>query len=739
MQAITMRLAIIPAFISATFLSACAGGGGGSGAIGPGTITSSPTATTSSGTGAGTSTGTSTPAPTSPYPTVPTSLVAATGIYAANSDWDQTNYRYAQTVGAKGNDVIVAVVDSGVAPHSKLGDRLLNGIDVVGGTLLGKEDPNGHGTNIAGTIAASDTPVGMVGIAPQAKIAPIRVLDAAGQGNSELTRAGIMGSAALNAKIYNVSIAGNIPSIQMEQALDWIVANGKLMIAGSGNRAQANPDWPAAYAPTRGGYLIAVGGVDGNGQISAFTNKAGTAKDFYLVAPSFSYATAPNESYRMMAGTSQATAIVSGAAAVVWGLWPYLKAPDVSSILLTSAKSMGSPEIYGRGMLDLAAALKPINGLNVVTAQSVTIPVTQPLMQASSLMASSLKAASVDVIYFDGYKRGFAVPLASVIGTPATNAGSLAMQGVDRMVGTSVHSAKIAPGVGFQAQIVNSQFSNERATSQYRFDIEGASTHTTLFNGPQFMPFTQTGMFKGQASFGIGEALRNPYLAMLSSAQGFGQSLSLTPGIQLGFGIANGKGKQNEPINSQLVEARWTQNRMESSVQFGNVQENTTFLGSNTAGVSAATQFVSVGTSFDIGNGFTTMANVTLGKSRSTGTDILTSGTAFTRAMSIGLIKEGFSNAKDRLGLGFSLPNKIVSGQMNLNLPTAVSDSGAAIYTAVPISLASTGQEKTAEMSWTTPMGSGLFGLSIARRYQPGNDATAAPINLMALKLSQRF
>lgn len=727
----------LPTLLSAALLAACAGGGSGSGAIGP-APTSQPTPTNPPNATAPNPI-TIDPVASSPYPSVPTSLVSATGIYAANTDWDQVNYRYSQTVGAKGTGITVAVVDTGVAPHSKLGDRLLSGIDVVGGQLLGKEDPHGHGTNIAGTIAASDSPVGMVGIAPQAKIAPIRVLNAAGQGDSETTRAGIMSSGALNAKIYNLSIAGNMPSIQMEQALDWIVANGKLIIAGSGNSAEANPSWPAAYASTRGGYLIAVGGVDGNGQLSAFTNKAGTAKDFYIVAPSFSYATAPNESYRMMAGTSQATAIVSGAAAVVWGLWPYLNATDVSSILLASAKNMGSPEIYGRGMLDLAAALKPINGLNVVTAQSVTIPVTQPLMQASSLMASSLKAANVDVIYFDGYKRGFGVPLASVIGTPATNAGSLAMHGVDRIIGTSTHSAKIAPGVGFQAQIVNSQFANEQPTAQYRFDIDGASSRTTLFNGPQFMPFTQTGMFKGQAAFGIGEALRNPYLAMLSSGQGFGHKLSLSPGVQLGFGIANGRGKQNEPISSQLVEARWSQNHMESSVQFGNVQENTTFLGARTAGVSAATQFVSVGTSFDMGNGFTTMANMTFGKSSSIGTDILTSGTAFTRAMSIGLIKEGFSNAQDRLGLSVTLPNKIVRGQMNLNLPTAVSDSGTAIYTAVPISLASTGQEKTAEMSWTTPLRNGHFGLSIARRFQPGNDASAAPINLMALKLSQHF
>jgi subtilisin family serine protease len=64
-------------------------------------------------------------------------------------------------------------------------------------------------------------------------------------------------------------------------------------------------------------------------------------------------------------GTSFSTPIVAGAAATVWGLWPYLKAPEVAGILLDTARDLGAPgpdEVYGRGLLDLEAALEPVGG-----------------------------------------------------------------------------------------------------------------------------------------------------------------------------------------------------------------------------------------------------------------------------------------------------------------------------------------------------------------------------------------
>ena len=131
------------------------------------------------------------------------------------------------------------------------------------------------------------------------------------------------------------------------------------------------PASPLASPPpaTARGTGIIVGAVDADEVIADFSNRAGTARDVYLVAPGEDLrTTATGGGSTTISGTSAATPLVSGAAAALLGAAPHLSASDVVSILLGSARDLGAPgtdAIYGRGMLDLEQALAPAGPLVV--------------------------------------------------------------------------------------------------------------------------------------------------------------------------------------------------------------------------------------------------------------------------------------------------------------------------------------------------------------------------------------
>ena len=107
------------------------------------------------------------------------------------------------------------------------------------------------------------------------------------------------------------------------------------------------------------GTLIAVVAIDRNNQIADFSNRCGVAADWCLAAPGVDlYSSVPMNIYANMSGTSMASPLVAGSAAVVRQAFPYMTARQVIEVLLTTATDLGSPEIYGHGLLSLQRAVK---------------------------------------------------------------------------------------------------------------------------------------------------------------------------------------------------------------------------------------------------------------------------------------------------------------------------------------------------------------------------------------------
>ncbi|MFC5923615.1 S8 family serine peptidase [Micromonospora vulcania] len=280
---------------------------------------------------------------------------------------------------SRGKGVIVAVPDTGVEPHPDIRENLLSGTDIVaGGSGDGRRDGSSHGTGMAGLIAAHGQPgkIGALGIAPEANVLPIRTSLTDQDGNSDDLAAGIEFAVRRGATVVSVSsVAG--PNDRLRRAIEMAMRANVVVVAGSGNRPRDSfVGFPAAYPG-----VIAVGGVDRNG-IHAAVSVTGPEID--VVAPAVDiYSTSIDGKYRRGTGTSDATAIVAGAAALIRSKYPHLPASEVAHRLTATAVDKGPPgrdDEYGYGVIDLVAALTadvPPLGFESVSAPSTTA-VAQP-------------------------------------------------------------------------------------------------------------------------------------------------------------------------------------------------------------------------------------------------------------------------------------------------------------------------------------------------------------------------
>ncbi|QNJ14890.1 subtilisin DY domain protein [Synechococcus sp. A18-46.1] len=213
-----------------------------------------------------------------------------------------------------GKDVTVAVVDTGIdLDHLEFKGRLTEGINIA---YPGQEpnDINGHGTHVAGTIAAADDGQGSVGVAPESIIMPIKVLYDNGFGRMSAVISGIRWAAKKGADIINLSLGGYSGSAALEESLAFARSKGSLVVMAAGNSGGNSPIYPAAYASEDG---IAVGAVDKNSNMTWYSNKAGHAKINYVTAPGSSIFSSIPGGYGKKSGTSMAAPHVAGVAALI--------------------------------------------------------------------------------------------------------------------------------------------------------------------------------------------------------------------------------------------------------------------------------------------------------------------------------------------------------------------------------------------------------------------------------------
>ena len=254
----------------------------------------------------------------------------------------------------KGAGTVVAVVDTGVQIHPDLEGNVLPGATTNGHSVEdGQVDLSGHGTAMAGLIAAHGREGrGALGIAPEAKILPVATKvndDTIGQ---KSIAQGIGWSIAHNADVINISSGGN-PSVELRAAIESAIEADAVIVAASGNRPNREVGFPAAYPG-----VLAVGAVGRDGALAALSV---SGEALAITAPGEEIMTTRlAANYGVGSGTSDAAAIVSGAAALVRSRFPELSAKEVVHRLTATAVDKGAPgrdKEYGYGVLNLVGAL----------------------------------------------------------------------------------------------------------------------------------------------------------------------------------------------------------------------------------------------------------------------------------------------------------------------------------------------------------------------------------------------
>ncbi|MDW7657917.1 MAG: S8 family peptidase, partial [Bacillota bacterium] len=288
--------------------------------------------------------------------------------------WDQST----------GAGVTVAIIDTGIA-YENYGN-FVQAPDLAGTTFVAgfdfvnndnhPNDDNSHGTHVAGTVAQStNNSIGVAGIAYNAALMPVKVLDKRGSGSYTNIANGIMWAADHGANVINMSLGGPVPALVLEEALAYAYGKGVTIVAAAGNDGTGTVGYPAAYDD----YVIAVGATRLDKQLAYYSNW-GTSLD--LVAPGGDVNVDQNSdgygdgilqntfnpstkrvgdfSYYFFQGTSMASPHVAGVAALIISKGIATSPADVQKVLQDTAVDLGKEgrdDSFGYGLIDAAAAL----------------------------------------------------------------------------------------------------------------------------------------------------------------------------------------------------------------------------------------------------------------------------------------------------------------------------------------------------------------------------------------------
>ena len=275
----------------------------------------------------------------------------------AERAWDAT----------RGEGVTVAVIDTGIYPVDDLDPaRLVKGWNFVAHNDDARDD-HAHGTHVAGTIAQSTgNGKGVAGMAPQARLMPLKVLSAFGSGNSHDIAEGIRWAVDHGARVLNLSLGGGGRSLAMEAAVAYARRRGAVVACAAGNSGSRGVSYPAAYPGA-----FAVSAVGPQGRLAPYSSYG---PDVAIAAPggdksqgeesgvlqqTLAEGSRDESDYRWFQGTSMATPHVAGAAALVMSLG--VSSPGaVEDLLRSTARRApeGNREKFGAGLLDAAAAVR---------------------------------------------------------------------------------------------------------------------------------------------------------------------------------------------------------------------------------------------------------------------------------------------------------------------------------------------------------------------------------------------
>ena len=256
-----------------------------------------------------------------------------------------------------GQGVRVGVLDSGVSPHPDFGDRLLPGRNYMpDGDSEDTEDHYGHGTRVAGLIAAAGEE-GYIGCAPAAEIVPLKVTDGKSVKVSAICEAVYGAIDEYGCTVLNLSLGVLTDYQALREAMEYAESKNVVVVSAVGNSGNTELYYPAGYDT-----VIGVGAVNGKGNIYHYSC---SNESVFLTAPGVNVRSTSSEGgYATSSGTSFSVAQVSGAAAVLLGIDGSLTPSEIRTLFAETAADKGEPgydAVYGYGVLNLAGCIDALS------------------------------------------------------------------------------------------------------------------------------------------------------------------------------------------------------------------------------------------------------------------------------------------------------------------------------------------------------------------------------------------
>ncbi len=274
--------------------------------------------------------------------------------------YEQINAYEAWDTTLGSESVVIAVVDSGVRlDHPAFAGRLTPGYDFVNGHGL-PDDDSGHGTHIAGIIAAGmDDGAGLAGVCPRCRIMPVKVLNSVNLGSWSSLAQGIIYATDQGADIINLSVGAPTPSQTVAAAVQYALDHDVLLVAAAGNYANDVPFYPAALDG-----VIGVSATTASGERwtrSNFGSFIDLSAPGDLIYSTYHELDNVYGGYTYMSGTSMAAPFVSGLAGLLFSVNPQMSSEDVAAALYGGADDLGPvgwDVDYGYGRINAARTLQ---------------------------------------------------------------------------------------------------------------------------------------------------------------------------------------------------------------------------------------------------------------------------------------------------------------------------------------------------------------------------------------------
>ncbi|MCB9942174.1 MAG: S8 family serine peptidase [Geminicoccaceae bacterium] len=708
--------------VIALLLSGCGGGGSGGGSA---TMASSPSQPQR-------------PALQPPAPTtaqLKRELASSWSLRAVRGD-------AALAAGATGKGSVVALVDSGVTSYNGPGGTVdptdfnddlhpasatfRNGRVVAGG---GRDDLD-HGNWVASRIVSKRDGRMIVGIAPDARLMSLDADQSCGAScfRADDTAAAVRHAAANGADVINLSQGSS--DLAGFPIASLVEATGQdVVIAAAAGNTGGSLIYPAAYAGDSrlGGKLVAVGSVGADLTLAASSSRPATPEqaEFYLVAPGQGVnATNAAGELQRVNGTSFATPLVSGAVAVLKARFPFMSGAQVVDLLLSSARDLGAAGTdltYGRGMLDLGAALAPSGSLSLPGSDGSSTQLAGSHLDLGPAFGDALAGSDIvtAALAIDGLGRAYDAGLGR--GIHRHDPAPLLQQRFDAFAmgeATDGRASGSAPllggGVSWTARTAaaDTRFTAYRAENvdddsrgrvgwafgdiddrrlRLGFDMPASALYSEIHDNeglllsPADMAMPALGLAGSGEQFMLAAQGLRVAVHSGDALQGDGGSVMIATRVELGGGFA---------VTHSLV------------------NEDGAVLGSDAGGAfaglgtGARTQFLGL----SLGR---KLAGWSIGIDASVGRSDIDSGrgafgdwsavwsSAFVaRATGHDLIAQG-----DRLGIAFGQPLRVEDGSVRAELPVSQAADGSIGYASSRLDTTPSGRELRLELAYDRPLG----------------------------------